>query len=211
MNNHANISCVTCGAKAWPTADEKVRESFSLRRYGPDGRIAESPSPGQWYCEAHYPAATTRAPEERTAGVTPLEALGAFAHLLGIADQAVARSARRPRRLRRRLQGLFRRSHARPCRGQEGSHPAEAAGVAGRRAQAAAAREKRSRRKSGSAKASKTGWPGRRAGGERGRAMKARRPDGLHAPRPSSCKPQPRAGCLATWRPARRCAAQRGG
>ena len=67
MKDDAGIRCIECGAKPWPAADEKVRESFSLRRYGPDGRIAESPSPGQWYCEAHYPAARSRVPEARAA------------------------------------------------------------------------------------------------------------------------------------------------
>jgi hypothetical protein len=43
-----------CGAMPWPD-DPGIRETFSLRRFGPDGRPSESPAPGEWRCELHTP------------------------------------------------------------------------------------------------------------------------------------------------------------
>jgi hypothetical protein len=48
------ISCTVCGARPWPS-EPGVRETFSLRRYGPDGIPAETPAPGEWFCERHIP------------------------------------------------------------------------------------------------------------------------------------------------------------
>jgi hypothetical protein len=50
----ANIACAVCGAEPYPD-DPAIRETFELRRYGPDGKIAEGPKPGEWRCSQHIP------------------------------------------------------------------------------------------------------------------------------------------------------------
>jgi hypothetical protein len=51
----ASLSCVRCGAQAWPCCSE-VREDFDVRRYDAAGRPAETPSPESWsYCREHAP------------------------------------------------------------------------------------------------------------------------------------------------------------
>ena len=52
--NSASIACSACGARPWPASVE-IRQSFDLRRYGPDGLPSESPAPDQWRCEEHGP------------------------------------------------------------------------------------------------------------------------------------------------------------
>jgi hypothetical protein len=73
----AGIRCTVCAASPWPD-DPATRESFDLRRYGPNGAPAASPAPGSWFCERHVPP---RRDIPRAAGVTPFEALAEFERL----------------------------------------------------------------------------------------------------------------------------------
>jgi hypothetical protein len=48
----ARIFCVICHAEPWPS-DPAVRQTFSLTRFGPNGRPAAFPESGEWRCEQH--------------------------------------------------------------------------------------------------------------------------------------------------------------
>jgi hypothetical protein len=77
----ARIRCATCGAEPWPD-DPGIRETFDLRRFGPDGRVAESPKKGEWRCSEHFPK-----PNERrapVASVRPAEALAELEETLAV-------------------------------------------------------------------------------------------------------------------------------
>lgn len=74
----ANIRCSACGAEPWPDGPA-VRESFNLRRFGANGHPAESPSPGEWRCELHFPApGQPSAAKPRVARIASAEALANF-------------------------------------------------------------------------------------------------------------------------------------
>jgi hypothetical protein len=98
----ANIRCSACGAQPWPD-NFATRESFNLRRFGPHGYAAETPSPGEWRCELHFPApGQPSAAKPRVARVASDEALANFERVFAdeaarldeaIADQDGAASA----------------------------------------------------------------------------------------------------------------------
>lgn len=52
----AHNACVRCGARPWPAelGYPEARQTFDLMRLDDQARPAESPAPGNWYCERHY-------------------------------------------------------------------------------------------------------------------------------------------------------------
>jgi hypothetical protein len=78
------IACSICGARPWPS-DPNIRESFSLRRYRPDGCPSESPAPGEWFCERHIPEQKS-APKPRSVRVTAKDAMIDFERVLEAED-----------------------------------------------------------------------------------------------------------------------------
>jgi hypothetical protein len=74
----AGIKCVICGSEPWPS-DPSVKESFNLRRFGPNGAPAESPAEGEWRCSEHFPPRQNIPPATR---VTPRDAVAEFEQLL---------------------------------------------------------------------------------------------------------------------------------
>jgi len=75
----AFIVCSVCGRE--PFADDPALECYDLHRYGPDGRISESPKPGEWRCFEHTPPKAKRT-ARRDAAASPLEALDQLGELL---------------------------------------------------------------------------------------------------------------------------------
>jgi hypothetical protein len=49
----AGIKCVACGAEPYPDDPATTRETFTLLRLDSNGRPADSPQPGEWFCEQH--------------------------------------------------------------------------------------------------------------------------------------------------------------
>jgi hypothetical protein len=74
----AKIYCAICSAQPYPD-DPSIRETFDLRRFGPNGAPTASPAEGEWRCSEHFPP-RQRVPS--TARVTPLEAVAEFERLL---------------------------------------------------------------------------------------------------------------------------------
>jgi hypothetical protein len=88
----AGIYCSVCLARPWAT-DPGVRETYDLRRLGPDGCPSESPSPGQWFCELHRPLKPPAVPRQQLARIPAAEALEDFENLIeseaGFLEEAV--------------------------------------------------------------------------------------------------------------------------
>ena len=79
---NANIWCAYpgCHAEPWPS-DPNIRETFSLLRLGPNGRSADSPSPGEWRCERHL-IPQQDLPAKRAPRAAQIEALTDFENLV---------------------------------------------------------------------------------------------------------------------------------
>ena len=66
MTEGAGIFCVACGARPYPELGPPgTRQDFGLMRLGRNGRPAESPAPGEWFCPQHFKRAIP--PNEKTA------------------------------------------------------------------------------------------------------------------------------------------------